>query len=380
MKKIGIITILKTNNYGAELQAFALQKKLNLIGYNAEIIDYLFYKNKNHKREKISYPFYHFPFKKKIKEYILPMYEKIRSIPHYKELKLRNKGFEKFHEKYTKFSAQTYKSYSQLYDQAPDYDIYCVGSDQVWNPNCYTSLNPYFLTFAPKGKKRISYASSFGISSIPNNAKSFYRKGLIDLNAISVREKTGTYLIKELIGKEAKVVVDPTLLLTVNDWRNIANYSKVPNFQYILLYVLKDSTYITQIAQKLSKELDIKIVRICKGAFKQDKRNSGIINIIDAAPDDFIGLFSKAQYVLTNSFHGTVFSILFNKNFYTILKKGKDNNSRQIDLLNNLGIENRIIYESETIKTSTINYTFCNKQIEVLRKDSENYLINAIEK
>lgn len=380
MKKIGIITILKVNNYGAELQAFALQKKLTLMGYNAEIIDYLFYKHKSHKKEKISRPFYHFPFKKRIKEYILPIYEKIKSVPYYKELNLRNRGFENFHKKYTRFSVQTYRSYSQLYNQAPDYDVYCVGSDQVWNPNCYTSLNPYFLTFTPKGKKRISYASSFGVSHIPYNAQSFYKKGLTDLNAISVREKTGINLIKELTGKEAKVVVDPTLLLTVNDWKTVANYSKVPQFKYILLYVLKDSEYITKAAQKLSNELDMKIVRICKGAFRQDKQDTGIINIIDAAPDDFIGLFSKAQYILTNSFHGTVFSILFNKDFYTILKEGKDNNSRQIDLLNNLGLENRLIYEHKTIKASPINYTFCNKQIEILRKDSEDYLINAIEK
>ena len=378
MKTIGIITIVKVNNYGAELQAFALQRKLNLMGYKAEIIDYLFYKNKEFKKEKISRPYYNFPLKKRIKEFLLPIIEEMKSLPHYKNYQNRIRGFERFHNKYTRFSPVRYYSYSQLYKTPPVYDVYCVGSDQVWNPNCYTSLNPYFLTFAPKSSKKIAYASSFGVKNLPNDAKNIYKENLAQLTHISTREKTGIKIIKDLTGREAKLVLDPTFLLTQEEWNEIANCSKVPNYKYILLYVLKDSKFITKTAMELSKLSGLKIVRITKGAFKQDS-NKSILDITDAAPDDFIGLFSKADLILTNSFHGTVFSIIYQKDFYTILKKDKDNNSRQIDLLNSLDLGNRLVYEGSFLQQPSIDYKISNPRIEKLRHQSLDYLINAIE-
>ena len=378
MKTIGIITIVKVNNYGAELQAFALQRKLNLMGYKAEIIDYLFYKNKEFKKEKISRPYYNFPLKKRIKEFLLPIIEEMKSLPHYKNYQNRIRGFERFHNKYTRFSPVRYYSYSQLYKNPPVYDVYCVGSDQVWNPNCYTSLNPYFLTFAPKSSKKIAYASSFGVKNLPNDAKNIYKENLAQLTHISTREKTGIKIIKDLTGREAKLVLDPTFLLTQEEWNEIANCSKVPNYKYILLYVLKDSKFITKTAMELSKLSGLKIVRITKGAFKQDS-NKSILDITDAAPDDFIGLFSKADLILTNSFHGTVFSIIYQKDFYTILKKDKDNNSRQIDLLNSLDLGNRLVYEGSFLQQPSIYYKISNPRIEKLRHQSLDYLINAIE-
>ncbi len=378
MKTIGIITIVKVNNYGAELQAFALQRKLNLMGYKAEIIDYLFYKNKEFKKEKVSRPYYNFPLKKRIKEFLLPIIEEMKSLPHYKNYQNRIRGFERFHNKYTRFSPVRYYSYSQLYKNPPVYDVYCVGSDQVWNPNCYTSLNPYFLTFAPKSSKKIAYASSFGVKNLPNDAKNIYKENLAQLTHISTREKTGIKIIKDLTGREAKLVLDPTFLLTQEEWNEIANCSKVPNYKYILLYVLKDSKFITKTAMELSKLSGLKIVRITKGAFKQDS-NKSILDITDAAPDDFIGLFSKADLILTNSFHGTVFSIIYQKDFYTILKKDKDNNSRQIDLLNSLDLGNRLVYEGSFLQQPSIDYKISNPRIEKLRHQSLDYLINAIE-
>lgn len=378
MKKIGILTIVKVNNYGAELQALALQRKLCLMGYDAEIIDYLFYKNPLHKKDKTSKPFYQYSLKNKFKEYILPIFEYIKAFPYKKQYKRRAKGFSSFHDKNTKFSPICYHSYSELYNNPPQYDIYCVGSDQVWNPRCYTNLSPYFLSFAPKEAKKISYASSFGVKKLPENAKKQYCKLLQNLNYISVREKDGVNIVKEVSGKEAVNVADPTLLLTKEEWIPIAKYDKVPAKKYILLYVLKDSKYIKKTALILSKKYGLQIVRICKGAFKQDKKSEGIINIIDAAPDDFLGLIEKAEMVLTNSFHGTVFSILFKKDFYTIIKRDVDNNSRQLSLLKTLDID-RIKYEDECFNESTpINWIKTNDLLSKFRQKSIDYLTNAI--
>lgn len=378
MKRIGIITIVKVNNYGAELQTLALQRKLSLMGYDSEIIDYLFYKNLLHKREKISRPFFSYPLKNRIKEWLLPIYENIKIIPYRKEYNIRKNGFSSFHVRNTKFSPVCYKSYSELYNNPPIYDVYCVGSDQVWNPRCYTNLNPYFLTFAPKDAKKISYASSFGVKTLPENAKKQYCELLQNLDYISVREENGVQLVKDVSGKDAINVADPTLLLTKDEWKPIAKYDKVPNEKYILLYVLKDSEYIKNIAIELSRKTGLKVVRICKGAFKQDKKSDNILNITDAAPDDFLGLIDKAEMVLTNSFHGTVFSILFEKDFYTIIKRGVENNSRQFSLLKTLDID-RIKYEDESfIESSSIDWTKVNKNLTEFRQKSVDYLNEAI--
>jgi len=379
MKTIGIITIVKVNNYGAELQAFALQHKLCLMGYDAEIIDYLFYKNKGFKREKISKPFYHFPLKKKIKEWLLPYYENLRSLPYKKNQKKRDKLFENFHKSFTKFSIKTYHSYSELYDYCPKYDIYCVGSDQVWNPSCFTSLYPYFLTFAPEGARKISYASSFGVRTLPTDAIQGYKRGLSGLDAISVREQSGVNLVEKICGKKANLVLDPTLLLSRDEWRTVANHSKVPDKPYILLYVLKDSEFATQRALEIAKKQNLIVVRLCKLAYKQDKEDSGIIDIIDAGPGDFVGLFDNASYVVTNSFHGTAFSINFNKQFTVVLKPNKDNNSRMLDLLTLVGLKDQIVYEGNNKFAHTVDYEIVNKKLSTEKQFSLDYLKRAIE-
>ena len=378
MKKIGIITICRCNNYGAELQAFALQRKLTLLGYNAEILDYLFYKHQEHKKEGVSMPAYKgYPFRRKILEMLFPWMEKIKSMKHRAVIKQREENFNAFHKANTRFSEQ-FKSYSVLYRNPPHYDAYCVGSDQVWNPWSYTSLNPYFLTFAPKDAVKFSYASSFGVSEIPAIAREHFKEGLSNLQCISVREKTGANIVKCLSGKEAKPVADPTLLLTAQEWGEVLNESKVPEGKYILLYVLKNTHYITKTALHVAKEKGLKIVRICRGAFRQDPENSEIINVMDAGPAEFLGLFKNAELVMTNSFHGTVFSILFNKDFYTIVNRSTNNNSRQIDLLSTLGIE-RIKYTDEELKEAEkLDWDVINQRVEDFRQSSVDYLEKAI--
>lgn len=379
MKTVGIVTIVKVNNYGAELQAFALQRKLCLMGYRAEVIDYLFYKHRDFVREKVSRPFYHYPFGKRVKEFLLPQWEKLRCSVYAGHARKRRERFRLFHERFTDFSAVTYTSYSRLYAAPPQYDVYCVGSDQVWNPNCYTSLNPYFLTFSPAGRRRISYASSFGVEALPEDAEAHYREGLSGLDAVSVRERTGVRIVEKLTGKRAQLVVDPTLLLDRNEWNRVANVSRVPDGAYILLYVLKDSRYITRLAEALAAKNGWSIVRICKNAYRQDAAGGRIHDILDAGPDEFVGLFSKARLVLTNSFHGTVFSLLFQKDFYTILKAGKDNNSRQTDLLSAVGLDRRGVYEGAFAPQPSVDYAAVQQRIDSMREASERFLYNAIE-
>ncbi len=381
MKKVGIITILKVNNYGAELQSYALQKKLNLMGYDAEIIDYLYYKHPKHKRENISKPFYPYPLKNKVKEIGLALKDKCMRVVNTSSYRSRNKHYNKFHNTFNRFSKDCYDKYSKLYENPPKYDAYCVGSDQVWNPRCYTNLEPYFLTFAPKGAKRFSYASSFGVTDVPNSAEYKYKELLMGLDKISVREASGVKLVEKLTHREAMLVLDPTLLLTRAEWQDVAQpVGGIPE-KYILIYELQPLPYILATAKQIAQENGYKIVRVCKDAYDKVK-DADIINVADAGPSEFIWLVEHASFVVTNSFHGTAFSVNFNKPFYCILKRGKNNNSRQLDLLSACGLMNRIVYDGEQLPntlSSSIDFENVNEQMDKMRKESCNFLNSAID-
>ena len=168
------------------------------------------------------------------------------------------------------------------------------------------------------------------------------------------------------------------MLLDAHEWSKVLNDSMVPKEKYILLYVLKESPYITETALRIAKEKRLKVVRICRGAYRQDPKNSPIQNIMDAGPAEYLALFKNATMVMTNSFHGTVFSIQFNKDFYTIVSRSANNNSRQIDLLSTLGID-RIKYTDTTFsEESAIEWEIVNKRVEEYRMESINYLQKAI--
>ena len=235
------------------------------------------------------------------------------------------------------------------------------------------------LSFAPENKIKISYASSFGIENIPNNIGNIYKKYLLRYDSISCREHSGVDIVKKLIKKNATHVVDPTLLVKVEAWKKVAIYPEF-TFKYLLLYELTKSHYITKIAKKIAKQYNLKIVRICKSAAKENFDNS-IINITTAGPSHFIGLFLNSSFVVTNSFHGTTFSVLFKKPFLTILSKHKTNNIRQISFLNSIDLSSQIVHENTFLDQNfNINYRKSHNLLKNLITTSENFLHNNINK
>lgn len=377
--RIGMITILKTNNYGAELQSFALCHKLQKIGFDAQIIDFLFYKNRQFKQTKKARSFVDIGLKRKFKEWLNPILNNIRTFPYIKAKVKRDILFKKFHEQHTTFSPKTFHSVDELYHSDLSYDIFIVGSDQVWNPYSNINLEPYFLTFAPESKKKISYASSFGVSEVPSSARPKYKECLNNLNYIGVREEKGADLVKELTGRQASHVLDPTLLLGFDDWKEVASFPKEKQ-EYLLIYILTSSKYATKLAASVAKELGLKIIRICKNAVREDSDKS-ICNIIDAGPSEYVGLFMNASFVITNSFHGTAFSVNFKKSFYTILPMHKENNSRQESLLAKVALSNRLIKEGtplSDIKDHIVDFSESTEKLEQERQYSLDYLVNAI--
>lgn len=379
--KIGIITILKVNNYGAELQAYATQAVLKKMGYDAEIIDYLFYKNKNYQRTKESAPLFPFPVSVRLKEWLYPKLAWLKALSYRQANREREKRFLDFHRENTSLS-KTYYSIKELFSAKMDYDVYMTGSDQVWNPGIYSSLAPYFLTFAPKGKPRIAYAASFGVDTIPDYAVDYYRKRLDEYEAIGVREENAVTIVQEIAGRRAEWVLDPTLLLTDKDWLKVAKSVDIPlKEHYILLYELTPCAYIRQLADFFRSQTGWQIVRICKNACREDKDES-IINIIDAGPAEFLHLIEQARLVITNSFHGTAFSINFNRDFYTILPLRKRNNSRQRSLLELFGLTERLLVEGSPfpdVEKVSIDYSYTNKRLQEEQNKSIHYLKSAID-
>ncbi len=384
-KKIGIITTFKANNYGAELQAFALQKKLQVMGYDAELIDYLFYKNKGYVYSKRAIPWRKFGLKDRIKHHmlyrIINPFLSVWGTLLSNNMRQRSKNFQEFHQMFSRMS-KTYYSMDELYAADMDYDVYCVGSDQVWNPATAISIEPYFLTFAPKNANKFSYASSFGVSTLPFETRDKYANGLNNLNHISCREVDGVKLIMELTGRNATHVVDPTLLLNTKDWKAISKHTFCPNEgKYILLYNIYELDSIYELALRISSELGWPVLKLCKRGFLLEK-HKGITNIPSAGPADFVGLIEKAGLLITNSFHGCAFAVNLQKPFWVILDQRASNNSRLYSFLKHLHLENRVLKENNLTNLNylqSISYDNVNESLEGWRKQSLAYLLNAIE-
>lgn len=380
-KKVGIITIVKVNNYGAELQAFATQKALQQMGYDAEIIDYLFYKNPRHKATRKSKPFFDLPFKKRLAEWLYPKITYVRrKLQRNEDDEIRRLRFEHFHLENTRFSKE-YRTIESLYAEKMDYDAYIVGSDQVWNPNNYTSLDPYFLKFAPKDKVRLSYASSIGLSSLPEDTKAYYRDAFNGLDAISVREENATKIVEEVSGKQAKWVLDPTLLLNKTEWLQFATKVEGMPEHYVLIYEITPCAYVKKLARYIAEETGCKVVRINREAVREESDDE-VVNVMYAGPAEFLWLFAHASAVVTNSFHGTAFSLNMNKYFYVVTPARKQNNSRQKSLLKLVDLEDRLLVEDSpmpALEKFHVDYHRVNILLDAEREKSKNFLKTAID-
>lgn len=376
--KIGIITIFKANNYGAELQAFALQKKLALMGHASELIDYPFYKHPSHVKCQQSKPLFNIGLKNKLKEKVYPFFTAFRTLATREGIKRKQERMDTFHKTFSVISDICYPSMDALYAADFSYDVFMVGSDQVWNPRINSSLDPYFLTFAPAGKPRISYASSFGVPALPEHAKTVYKERLTAFQTLSVREEQGVRIVRDLVGHSPAHVLDPTLLLNENDWAQMAAPVNPP-MPYVLIYELMPCGALSHIAQSVASQIrGAQVVRIRGGAGVRSR--PGIVDIDDAGPSEFVGLFQGASAVVTNSFHGTAFAINFRKPVYPVIPSRMRNASRITSLLSLVGLAGRLIYEQSNMDVSQLNaikYDDVMERLDLERGKSFKYLERA---
>ena len=314
MKRIGIATIHKSSNFGGSLQAYALYKYLESQGHNVEIIDLL-----RPVHERFVYDRRYKPYRNSRFSLKNRLREAIKKVLGYKDdrgyaSEISKQHFNDFF-KNIKYSKE-YRKVRYIYKDAPQYDIYISGSDQLWSPMHPFCIEPFFLTFAPKGSKKISYATSIGVTELTDREKVDFKRWLESYEAISVREAEGKLLLDSFIkDKNIEVVADPTFLLDINDWKNLAITPSIKE-SYILLFSLSNNKPLVDFAIKMSKESGKKLV-ILKGP-TLDANSSDYILDNSIGPREFLGYFDNADMIITDSFHGSVFSMLMGaKNFFS---------------------------------------------------------------
>lgn len=228
--------------------------------------------------------------------------------------------------------------------------------------------------------KKISYAASISIYDIPQKWRSKYKMYFENIDCISVRELHGADLVRKYSNKTAEVVLDPTFLLSKDDWvREVAVDVPVEG-DYLLIYTLSGSSHIRKMAQDIAKRLHLKVVNIKSNYV--DEPNDGTIHFYEVGPAEWVGLWSKAKYIVTDSFHGTAFSINFNIPFTTLVNPTSMMNSRVLSILKIMNLESRIIYDSlnGVLKPSSldIDFTAVNKTLNEWRRKSLFFLENAL--
>lgn len=387
MKRVGIITMHKVPNFGSALQAYALQNKITLLGFNAELIDYL-YPNKEHCSASNGTKF--FKQQSLIRLFIFFIIGKFLLFISFNIKKnkaqeavdrfLFQLRFRKFYKDFFKLS-KFYDSANSLQKAFPKYDIYFTGSDQVWNSNYIVNDSSFLLGFVPDALPKYSYAASFSCKNIPENYEAFFKKYLVRYNQISVREKSSANIVSNLILKHAEVVCDPTLLLNKNEWFKLCKKTSLIKNKYLLVYIL-DYAYnpypnILKFIDKISAKENLQIVEIYGLKQRYHCKKSKIYNA--ASPIDFLSLFRDAEIVITTSFHGTAFALNFEKKFYSVVENVNGNDNRIVDLLKICNAEHHLV-EINNIDAYNDSKTTSN-EIELLehfRKSSLDFLKNTL--
>ena len=366
MNKIGLLTFHKPINYGAILQAVALSKSIEKYNATCEIIDY---RNPSFNK---AYPILHLDNCKTLKTTIW----ELLMIPRRIITKVRFRSF-----LYNNVRLSRRYNKKGLNSIEGKYNAIIVGSDQVWNLKCTGNDTTYFLDFVHFIPK-YSYAASFGDFIIDDTNREAIKKYINSYNAISVREHSGIEIIKELCGLDCIQTLDPTLLLRDDEWRAIAsNDSKLIHDKYILIYFMVQTPESVQeifkLANRIKTQYKYKIV-VIGGSLRKNK--DGIIYYNVSSPEEFIRLFKDASYVLTSSFHGTAFSIIFNKNFFSYVKPNLLVQGRIDNLLSTINLKNRAFSKADEIdEIMDVDFTEPNHLLEERRQYSTAYLKKVIE-
>jgi hypothetical protein len=319
--KVGILTFHAAHNYGAMLQAYATGQAVQRLGHEARIIDLLPESMIRRNR----------PFV--CPDNIRQAAKMSRKMLHFNAWQRRYVRYEEFKQRYMNLTERFFSA-EQLRKDPPGFDAYIAGSDQIWNPE--RGIDPIWLLDFVRDARRIAYAASFGTDAVNEKYHSVFREFLRKFSALSCRESRGVEMIREMTGLEAAQVLDPTLLLSAQDWESVCvpPQNATP---YLLVYCLEESPEFMQLVPRMAEKSGLPVWVISTSVSNRFRCADKVIR--DAGPREFLGLFCHASLICTNSFHGTAFSINFRKNFVSIPHTTR--NSRLASLLQLLSLEQR---------------------------------------
>lgn len=368
-KKIALFTCHEDPNYGSMLQAYALAEAIKSLGKTPEYITYHSYPRQTW-------------FLRMAKMFIkrLGLWRRSHEFSFFETPSFATTmaAFKKFHDKYIPCSEEEFYSNTiQNITNDDIYENYIVGSDQSWSPYLYDVKKPYFLDFSDLSKRN-AYAPSLGTTTITDEYKQLLKQKLVMFDHLSCREKINSDMLSSLIGKEVVNVLDPTLLLMPKEWDKLCTHSLVKK-EYILAYILGEKDSIVNFAENLGKEKHLPVYYIATRPchLNHTKTLTGI------GPDDFVGLIKNASYVVTDSYHGCLFSINYNVQFYAFSKHEGNiddhDNARILEFLSFLHIEQRFQGDTQPAILKDVEYEVANSIINTMRKKSFAYLKRCIE-
>lgn len=389
MKKVGIVSCYFQHNYGSMLQALATQMALEKLGYQNETINISGF-DAEIKKAKLLY------FAKasltsgillsKLGMAMTVLRRKLLKGEYSKNTIVRNRKFDCFYRNFFHLS-DAYSSKSELGKKCQEfYSAILVGSDQLWLPGNIAG-DYYTLNFVPQSVNTVAYATSFGQAKLPGDMEKKASKFLKKIRHISVREDSGKKLIQELTGRNVPVVCDPTLLFTGEEWLAIQQETPKINEPYILCYFLGNNPRYREFAKRLREKTGFKIAALVHlDEYIKSDEDYADDTPYDIDPADFLNLVRHARYICTDSFHGSVFSILYQKTFFAFRRYARENqystNGRMDTLFHLAGIENRILNGTEDVQqclNMKIDYDIVLGNIERIRKESYQYLAAALE-
>lgn len=363
--KVGIITFHQALNYGALLQAYALRKVICLMGGEAEIIDY---------HCSIIEDAYVFPTLRNCKS----VKEILKYVAQGKYEIEKRKRFDAFRKQKLEISDASYNT-NNIDKAVYQYERFVTGSDQVWNCNAHNFDKNYFLNFVKDSTRKFSYAASLGLSKIPEQLTSEYYEQLKEFNICSVREMQGKIALEHIGIRNVRVDIDPSLLLSKEEWTR--EFNIIPKKEYFIFAYYFE---LTPSLKKFIEELASKTGCYVKyfGSPIRSPFRCKCRAVKTADPIDFVDAVFNAEYVVTNSFHGTAFSINFNKTFFVeLLNKSADVNSRLVNILDVTDLSNREIHNFKNVSealSAHVDWHTVNKKLNLMRQDSLEYVRSIV--
>ena len=386
--KVGLVMAYKGSNYGAQLQAYATQHVIESFGFETSIIDY---KRKVFSLSSIVFGpgiLNYFILSRKERRIRQKTRVEIKNDTYLNNKKERKKQLESFIQRRL-HNIVKYNSYKKLERDALAFTASLIGSDQKWLPGaCYDRINR--LQFAGSNCRRISYATSLGVSAYPSYCRKMSKKMWEGIDFLSVRENTGANIIKSVCGKDINVdvVVDPTYLITREEWNKLIPIEKKIQGEYVLCYFLGNDEKSKICARRFCDAKGLKLVSIMSDESFSDIDISYADQLITgASPEDFMNLIRGASFVFTDSFHGVAFSVINNRQFYIFYRKRADakqsRNSRIDDILKLWRVEDRLIVDEDRDwnmdeTEGVINYEKVNHLLAQERERSLKFLKKAL--